>query len=96
MKLHSKNDYAEVWTGTQRAPFAVSSTVVLDSRAGLAKELLQCAVRSGGGQPLRELAVAVCDLSAAIHEEWQKRGWTIPTPPMDDSEEGPVGFERGR
>jgi hypothetical protein len=40
------------------------------------------------------VATAMCDLSEAIHEEWKKRGWTIPMPPMDDTEDGPVGFER--
>jgi hypothetical protein len=94
MKLYAKNEYSEVWTGSPKAQMVLHATISLDSRSGLAKDLLISAVRSGGGQSIPDLAVAVCDLSEAIHEEWKKRGWTIPMPPMDDSEEGPVGFER--
>jgi hypothetical protein len=95
MKLYSKNEYCEVWTGSPKAQMVLHSTLSLDSRSGLAKDLLQCAVRSGvvvGNAKV--VATAMCDLSEAIHEEWKKRGWTIPMPPMDDTEDGPVGFER--
>ncbi len=92
MKLHSKNEYCEAWIGTQRESIVVHSTNVIDSRAGLSMELLKCAVE-GAGYPMNpDIVIASCDLSELIHEEWRKRGWTIQAPPMDPSDDKPVGF----
>ncbi len=93
MKLHSKNEYCETWIGTQRESFVVHSTNVIDSRAGLSMELLKCAVEGDGWtDTLPNLVGAICDLSELIHEEWRKRGWTVQAPPMDPSDDKPVGF----
>ena len=97
MKLYSKNEYAEAWTGSQRQPFVIHARHAVDSRAGLSMDLLKCAVEGGARftpVEVQQLAIAVCDLSLAIHEEWDKRGWTIETPPMDMEDDNPVGFER--
>ncbi len=92
MKLHSKNEYCETWIGTQRESFVVHSTNVMDSRAALSMELLKCAVEGGNCPMHPETVKVMCDLSALIHEEWRNRGWTVQSPPMDTSDDKPVGF----
>ena len=95
MKLHSKNEYAEIWIGTQKKPYVVHGPIVLDSRASLARELLMATLQ--GGPVSMEIVRSICDMSAAMHDEWKARGWSIQAPPMDaEPDDNPVGFERGK
>lgn len=97
MKVISKNDLMTVLTGDQKRQPILHSHNAIDSRASLTRDLLtmamQAEVHFSGGAPA--LAAYVCELSEALHKEWDKRGWVVAMPSADDLFSGDeVGFKR--